>query len=462
MSTLQQRRATTPATNNLPEDASPEATTTTTTATGAGAGAGAGDFYATRRARRKVKSRSSNSQRGTVSWSIFVAIAGMAAIWVLIPICLIKFGYLTLPSEHPFVRHRASAPDGIVAIQDSVVDTISPRDSDVTKEKQKSQKALPNYRKLETEVIDMRVMAATLPFDDKDGGVWKQGWDLDPKKPSPDSPLKVFVVPHSHCDPGWIKTFDDYFRTQTSGIISSVVQALVKDSRRKFIWAEISYFEWWWNDQSESQRAVVKKLLRNGQLEFVTGGWVQPDEANTELYAMEIQLQEGHDWIRQTLGEEFIPKYGWSIDPFGYSPTMAYLLQKYGFEGMLIQRVHYAVKKELASKKQLEFLWRYVLSHFIFPCRLWSSLIIHFGNWQLTICACFFFLNGCRFGRFWHVPDKPGTKLANTISLPISCHSIPMTSHIRAVQIHLYVVNLISLARFRCMDDVHGTSIRKR
>jgi alpha-mannosidase II len=104
---------------------------------------------------------------------------------------------------------------------------------------------------------------------------------------------------------------------------------------------------------------ITLNLLRNKQLEFVTGGWVQPDEANTQLYAMEIQLEEGHDFIRQTLGDEFIPKYAWSIDPFGYSPTMAFLLNKYGFEGMLIQRVHYAVKKELAKRKHLEFMWRY-------------------------------------------------------------------------------------------------------
>jgi alpha-mannosidase II len=216
------------------------------------------------------------------------------------------------------------------------------------------------YRKLESELIDMRDMSATLAFEDKDGGVWKQGWDVIPKATSEAAPLKIFVVPHSHCDPGWIKTFDDYFRSQTSGIITSIVDALAKDPKRKFIWAEISYFEWWWREQSQEKQDLAKKLLRNGQLEFVTGGWVQPDEANTELYAMEVQLQEGHDWIRKNVGEEFIPKYGWSIDPFGYSPTMAYLLNKYGFEGMLIQRVHYAVKKELASKKQLEFMWRCV------------------------------------------------------------------------------------------------------
>jgi alpha-mannosidase II len=210
----------------------------------------------------------------------------------------------------------------------------------------------------ERELIDMRQLASMLPFDNPDGGAWKQGWDVQPRSYSRSNPLTVLVVPHSHCDPGWIKTFDEYFRQQTSSIITTVITSLLEDPRRTFIWAEISYFAWWWEDQGEEMRASVKRLLQGRQLEFVTGGWVQPDEANSELYAMEIQLQEGHDWIREHLGTEFIPKYSWSIDPFGYSPTMAYLLKKYGFRGMLIQRVHYAVKRELAKRKHLEFYWR--------------------------------------------------------------------------------------------------------
>ena len=135
----------------------------------------------------------------------------------------------------------------------------------------------------------MRVVNAEMTFSDKNGGAWTQGFEVQPIELTSDKPLRVFVVPHSHCDPGWIKTFDKYFQTQTKKIITSVVESLMKDPKRRFIWAEISYFEWWWREQEAQTKENVRKLLKSKQLEFVTGGWVQPDEANTQLYAMEIQ-----------------------------------------------------------------------------------------------------------------------------------------------------------------------------
>jgi len=37
---------------------------------------------------------------------------------------------------------------------------------------------------------------------------------------------------------------------------------------------------------------------------------------------------------------------------------MAYLLGQSGLDNMLIQRVHYSVKKHLSKSRQLEFAWR--------------------------------------------------------------------------------------------------------
>jgi alpha-mannosidase II len=39
-----------------------------------------------------------------------------------------------------------------------------------------------------------------LPFDNPDGGAWKQGWNVQRDKI--EEHLDVFVIPHSHNDPG--------------------------------------------------------------------------------------------------------------------------------------------------------------------------------------------------------------------------------------------------------------------
>lgn len=53
-----------------------------------------------------------------------------------------------------------------------------------------------------------------------------------------------------------------------------------------------------------------------------------------------------------------MPRSAWAVDPFGHSSTMPYLLRRANLTSMLIQRVHYAIKKHFAATQNLEFMWR--------------------------------------------------------------------------------------------------------
>ncbi|OVA14340.1 Glycoside hydrolase family 38 [Macleaya cordata] len=194
-------------------------------------------------------------------------------------------------------------------------------------------------------------------LDVNGGGPWEQGWKVGYKGNEWDTEkLKVFVVPHSHNDPGWRMTVDEYYEQKSRHILDTIVESLSKDARRKFIWEEMSYLERWWRDSSATKRESFINLVKNGQLEIVGGGWVMNDEANSHYFAIIEQMTEGNMWLNGTIG--VVARNAWAIDPFGYSPTMAYLLRRMGFENMVIQRTHYELKKELAFQKNLEYIWR--------------------------------------------------------------------------------------------------------
>ncbi|XP_035828078.1 alpha-mannosidase 2 [Aplysia californica] len=173
--------------------------------------------------------------------------------------------------------------------------------------------------------------------------------------------LTVILLPHSHNDPGWQRTVNEYYTYQTKHILNNMVNKLTQYSNMTFVWAETVYFSMWWTELDDAVKVHVRRLIRRGQLEIALGGWVMPDEASTHYVSLVDQLVEGHQWLWENLRVR--PENSWSIDPFGHSATAPYLWHRAGMSNMVVQRVHQAVKTSLVKHKSLEFNWRQMWDH---------------------------------------------------------------------------------------------------
>lgn len=109
---------------------------------------------------------------------------------------------------------------------------------------------------------------------------------------------------------GWKFKFEEYYFLQTKHILDNAVAKLAVDRRRKFVWAEVCFLAMWWSEQPPEVREAFRKLVLDGQMEIVTGGWVMPDEANSHLYSLVEQLVLGHEWLRNHLGDFVEPRCG--------------------------------------------------------------------------------------------------------------------------------------------------------
>ena len=70
----------------------------------------------------------------------------------------------------------------------------------------------------------------------------------------------------------------------------------------RFIYVEIAFFWRWWQEQDEATQTEVKRLVQNGQLEFINGGWCMNDEAATHYNAIIDQMTWGFKRLNDTFG----------------------------------------------------------------------------------------------------------------------------------------------------------------
>lgn len=141
-------------------------------------------------------------------------------------------------------------------------------------------------------------------------------------------------------------------------IIDSVVQALLQDPEKRFIYVESAFFSKWWREQTDSLKEQVKMLVNEGRLEFIGGAWVMNDEATAHYQSIIDQFTWGLRFLNDTFGECGRPRVGWQIDPFGHSREQASLFSRMGFDGLFIGRLDYQDKENRLANQQAEMIWK--------------------------------------------------------------------------------------------------------
>ncbi|XP_034666350.1 lysosomal alpha-mannosidase [Drosophila subobscura] len=211
------------------------------------------------------------------------------------------------------------------------------------------------------------------------------GFEFCPKTKS--NAINVHLVPHSHDDVGWLKTVDQYYygsknNIQQAGvqyILDTVVEELLKNSKRRFIQVETSFFSKWYSEQTGTIKKAVKKLVAEGRLEFAGGAWSMNDEAAVHYQSVIDQFNLGLKFLKDTFGACARPRIGWQIDPFGHSREMASIFAQMGYSGEFFARMDYAEKNTRLSTLTMEMIWK--SSVYLKNSEIFTGLLYrHYGS----------------------------------------------------------------------------------
>jgi hypothetical protein len=148
------------------------------------------------------------------------------------------------------------------------------------------------------------------------------------------STITVHVCPSTHMDPGWMATVDELYNDYFRETINNVTKSLGENPSRTYS-AEIAVI--WAMHAAEVGPEALRRFVASGQLQFVGGGWVQPDEAITRFEDLIEQQTLGHMWLRSVLGHPPV-RVGYSADPFGHSNTFAYITALNAYDAHILGR----------------------------------------------------------------------------------------------------------------------------
>lgn len=170
--------------------------------------------------------------------------------------------------------------------------------------------------------------------------------------------LDIHIIPHTHCDTGYLETFEEYYQSSVESILTTVTQQLARDPARRFTFVEVAYLERWWRDQSDAVKTQVRQLVAAERFQFANGGWCMPDEAGPTYRDMLINMEKGLGFLEQEFGPKARPRVAWSIDPFGHSTSYAVLNALFQFDFFVVGRIDFQEKAQRFATRSMETYWR--------------------------------------------------------------------------------------------------------
>ncbi|CAF3419069.1 unnamed protein product [Rotaria socialis] len=164
-----------------------------------------------------------------------------------------------------------------------------------------------------------------------------------------DDVINVHIICHTHLDPGWLNSVDGYFygihhaaqhnyngqayrhsMPSVLSIFNNVMSALLENSKRRFVFAEMSFIWRWWKRLDEDFKKIIRKLLNDGRLDIAGGNWVSNDEAVSHYAAMIDQCTLGFRFVKDELRICSQPAVAWQLDLFGHGREINSLFAQVG------------------------------------------------------------------------------------------------------------------------------------
>lgn len=158
-----------------------------------------------------------------------------------------------------------------------------------------------------------------------------------------------YLVPHTHQDPGWIQTFEEYAKRATRKSFQTF-----QNFGEKFIYQEMSFL-----DDALKQTDLNPETLN--RMEIVGGGWTLADEA-CPIYQDYIRNMEvGHRFVQSLYiknNKSLNIQSLWNIDPFGHSKTISLSLAiSMGMKYVVLNRISRDLKEKWRENQNLQFYW---------------------------------------------------------------------------------------------------------